>query len=692
MWSAWMQIFRGKDSKQFFMGFLDRAKYLFLLSALSLTGQIVAASPPPLPTDTLTPATTLDTLTITSRRTATEITASAPTFTLDARQMTSQGVTDIADALHRLPGINLRDYGGAGGMKTVSVRGLGASHTGVVYDGLPLSDARNGRIDLSRYAVDNVDNLSLIVGDNADIFIPAKAAASSATLSIETAPEAGGNQKPDLHANLKLGQWGLVNPYIQGTIPLSQTTSLGAIADYRHADNNYPFTLRNGSETSRLRRNHNRLDALHAELTFTYRPAPDNSSLILKTYYYDIDRQLPGQVTLYNPKSEETLRDRTFFTQATWRSDLSSRLSLRAAGKFTFDATYYHDLGGQYPGGRLRNNYYQQEYYLTSSLLYKTLTPLSFSYSIDYSYNRLNTTLPGNRRPCRHSVLQSVAARWQKGRLLVMGRALLSIYDNRARSGESAKDATRLSPSLSLSYRLLTEESLFLRLSYKNIFRMPTFSDSYFLLSGSNDLKPETTDQWNAGLTWQHGFTPLSGFVAVTADAYINRVKDLIVAMPRSAFVWTMVNLGRARAAGVDLTLTSSVEPRRGHRLLLTGNYSYQRVAPRTDPAAADYNKQVAYTPRHSGALSLCWENPFVDVTIHGAGASEKYGVNTNLPQSRIAGYMEWGLTLRHEWKLRRCRISLRGDIINLFDKSYEVIARYPMPGRSFAVAIGFRR
>ena len=76
------------------------------------------------------------------------------------------GVTDVADALHRIPGVTLRDYGGAGGMKTVSVRGFGAKHTGVSYDGIMLSDCQSGEIDLSRYSLDNVDQLSLVIGDN----------------------------------------------------------------------------------------------------------------------------------------------------------------------------------------------------------------------------------------------------------------------------------------------------------------------------------------------------------------------------------------------------------------------------------------------------------------------------------------------------------------------------------------------
>ena len=67
------------------------------------------------------------------------LTSTAPLHVMDHGEMLRMGVTDMADALHRLPGITLRDYGGAGGMKTVSVRGFGAEHTGVSYDGVMLS-------------------------------------------------------------------------------------------------------------------------------------------------------------------------------------------------------------------------------------------------------------------------------------------------------------------------------------------------------------------------------------------------------------------------------------------------------------------------------------------------------------------------------------------------------------------------
>ena len=97
-------------------------------------------------------------VTITESRRQHQVTSTAPLHLIDREQMLTLGITDVADALHRIPGVTLRDYGGAGGMKTVSVRGFGAKHTGVSYDGILLSECQSGEIDLSRYSLDNVAN------------------------------------------------------------------------------------------------------------------------------------------------------------------------------------------------------------------------------------------------------------------------------------------------------------------------------------------------------------------------------------------------------------------------------------------------------------------------------------------------------------------------------------------------------
>lgn len=67
----------------------------------------------------------------------------------------------VSDAVKHFAGVTVKDYGGIGGLKTVSIRSLGAQHTAVSYDGITVSDCQTGQVDIGRFSLNNVDRLSL---------------------------------------------------------------------------------------------------------------------------------------------------------------------------------------------------------------------------------------------------------------------------------------------------------------------------------------------------------------------------------------------------------------------------------------------------------------------------------------------------------------------------------------------------
>ena len=628
---------------------------------------------------------------VVSERVRKEVTSTAPLFNLTNERMKTMGITDISDALHRLPGINIRDYGGAGGMKTVSVRGFGTTHTGVIYDGIVLSDCQSGKIDLSRYSLDNVGSLSLIVGDNSDIFVPAKASASAASIIISTMSVPGPQDSLwHLTGQMRFGSFGTYNPYVKIGKSITPEFSFSAIGEYTHARNDYPFTLKNGILVTRERRNNSMMNSAHGEINTRWRITPA-STLDAKVYYYDNNRELPGPVILYNPICHEKLRDRNFFGQLTYKNLSLSKFSFQGLAKFNWDASLYHDEDGKYPGGVLDEDYYQREVYVSGSALYVPTDKLAFNYSADYFYNNLTTNQMEVVGPWRHSVLQSFTGKFQNSWLLATARLLWSIYDNGVKEGTSSKDENKLSPSLSVSVQPMRNRLFFIRASYKNIFRMPTFNETYYFRMGSTSLKPEDTDQFNFGLTWQYNSAGWLNALVLTGDVYYNNVKDKIVALPTNMFIWTMTNMDKARAFGADVTASATFNIARRQSLVFAGNYSWQRVQPRTSPTDPDYNKQVAYTPIHSGAASLSWENPWVNVVVHTTGASDRYGTNSNLPITRIKGYMEMGAALIRSFKIKRNTIDLRFDLTNILDTQYEIVGNYPMPGRAWKFTVTYK-
>jgi outer membrane receptor protein involved in Fe transport len=247
----------------------------------------------------------------------------------------------------------------------------------------------------------------------------------------------------------------------------------------------------------------------------------------------------------------------------------------------------------------------------------------------------------------------------------------------------------RLSPSVSLSYRLLPEEALFLRASYKNIFRSPTFNESYYFHYGSADLLPESTDQYNLGLTYE-SHTGLMD-IQCTLDGYYNHVKDMIVAVPYNMFIWTCVNVGKVSVYGADATVSASCRISDRHALQLSGSYSYQQAENRTNETSPFYGNQIAYIPLHSGSIALGWENPWVSLSLHGSGISRRWANNQHTEGSGIDGYWDTGLTLWHTFRWGRQQLEARFDVKNLFDKQYERGHFYPMPGRRWQLSLKYQ-
>ena len=661
-------------------------RLLVFLTAFLLTNAVNAQV---VRNDTVTDRThQLQEVTVTESRRQHVVTSTSPLHIVDREQMLTLGVTDVADALHRIPGVTLRDYGGAGGMKTVSVRGFSAKHTGVSYDGIMLSDCQSGEIDLSRYSLDNVEQISLVVGDNDDIFIPARNAASSAVLNVQTIGMPSGNHRPHLTAQLKAGAFGYLTPFMRYEQNLSDKFALSVVGEYTYAKNDYPYVLENGNQLIEENRANSEMYTGHGEVNFVWK-ADDFNRLSGKFYYYDNDRQLPGQVHYYTNVSKETLHDQNAFAQLLYQTHNRNGWSLKWHAKYNWNASIYRDP--MTPNNNNDASYWQRELYNSAAVLYTPSEAWSLDYSLDYAFNNLNSSSERtiDNHPFRHTFLQSGTVKYRTGRVTALARMLYSIYLCDARFGESARNFRKLSPSVSVSYKLLEDEDLYLRLSYKNIFRAPTFNENYYYHLGSKDLLPETTDQINLGVTWGETHEALA--LQMTLDGYYNYVKDMIVAVPYNMFIWTCVNVGKVKVYGGDATASASYRINERQNLQFSGSYSFQSAENHTNPASPFYGYQIAYMPKHTGSVALGWVNPWISLSLHGSGVSSRWANNQHYEDTEIDGYWDMGLAAYHIFQLGDQQVEARFDLKNIFNTQYEIVRFYPMPRRSWQFSVKYQ-
>ena len=635
----------------------------------------------------------IDEVTVTAHRLQRDVTGGKPIQLMTHRELELLGLTNLADAVKKFAGASVKDYGGIGGMKTVSVRNLGAHHTAVSYDGVTISNTQAGQIDIGRYQTDNIQELSLAMGEEDNQMQSARHYASAGVLSITTEqPYYGGERRrftPHFKASLRGGSWGLVSPSLRLTQSFSERTAVSLGGTYMRADGVYPFTLKNGRMRTREKRYNSDIESWQGEANL-YNTLADNSQLDVKAYWYRSERGLPGAVILYNDKSDERLWDEDFFTQAVWRKRFNQQWSLHARVKYAHSWNRYEDTDVKYQDGKLTDVARQNEYYASATVGWTPIDNLTFALAEDIAFNdlRSNISISDNLNnppyPKRTTSLTALSARYAWQRLTLNANVVGTYATEKVKAGKQPDDRRRLSPSASLSYRVLANEALYIRLMYKSTFRMPSFNDLYYIRMGNTGLRPENANEYNVGITWSGQPARWMKYLSVTLDGYFNDVTDKIVAFP-STYVWKMANFGKVYIHGIDATMATEIPFGRKVSLLLTGAYTWQKAEDH-EKHSASYGRQLPYTPKHNGNASLLLYTPWVNVGYSLLAQGERWSSALTTQEYHLKAYAEQSVTLSHEFRLRSYRLKLQGTVHNLTNEQYEIIKYYPMPVRSWSV------
>ena len=622
--------------------------------------------------------------------------STVPLQTLDAQQLTRLNAVQVSDAVKYFAGVSVKDYGGIGGIKTVSVRSLGSTHTAISIDGIPVNDAQTGQIDIGRFSLANVESLSLVSGQDDNIFQPAKLFASASVLNIQSkSPTFEADKKFNVNLGSKFGSFLFFNPFVTYNQKLSEKFALTVDSEWAQTDGNYPFTFENGNYNINEKRYNSDVKKLRAE-TSLFGQFSDKDNLRLKLYYYQSEQGLPGAVIFENPTaSSERIWDKNFSAQAHYQNDFSHLFSLQANTKFNNSNLryFYINLSQQ----EIENNYDQNEYYLSTSLLFKPLRKLSFSLSCDGFYNSLDADLDDFAYPERYSLLTAFSTKYFTRNFSATASLLTTFVNEELKNEESGINEQKLSPFVSFSYQPFVGTKYFsplrLRFFYKNIFRLPSFNDLYYINIGNPSLLPENTNQYNFGITYvvrTKNISPLR----LTADVYYNNITNKIVASPtRSIFIWSMENLGKVEIKGLDLTVETKIMYNKKRGIWLQASYTYQEALDMTKTEKKQtYKHQLAYVPRFSGSGSCTVETPWFDVSYSVIISGKRYSAGQNIADNSLSGYADMSISLKRNFVFSdgKYNFFVQGEILNLLDDNYKIVMWYPMPGRTFRVSVSF--
>lgn len=617
-----------------------------------------------------------------------------PSVTVSAQQLSGSTLEKInslsvADALKYFSGVKIRDYGGIGGMKTIDVRSLGTNHTAVFYNGIAINDAQSGQVDLGKFSLDNVQSISLYQNQHVNIDQPAKAFASASVLYLETKePIFKEDRRTNVHGSFRGGSFGLVNPSLHLQQKISRNTQLNLNTGWMKADGEYDFHYKNAmSRDTLIRRKNTDIETFRIETSLSGRLA-DTSFWHIDGYAFFSERGLPGAAVNNNFYSEDRQWDRNLFLQGRWRKNISKVYSLKVNGKYTYNRLRYLDPTYSNIAGKLDNKYVQDELYLSAVNVFTLTDKLKTALSADYLYNTLDANIPQFAYPERNTGLVNFAADFKNDSWRVQGNILGTLVNEEVEAGKSSGTKTAFSPSLSVSWKPLKSPYLYLRTSYKSIFRMPTFNDSYYTFVGSTSLKPEYVQEFNVGFTVQRAFDGPIRSLSLTADGYQNHLKDRITAIPKN-FRWTMINTGKVEITGLDIGMKTEVEALRQINALLFINYTWQKALDKT-PGSQYKGQFIPYAPKHSASASGTFQYRSWGLNYNLLYTGSRYSFLANTPQNYMEDWFTQDLSLSYMLDLKAYEIKIMGEANNIGNADYTIIRNFPMPGRNYRFSIYF--
>ena len=614
-----------------------------------------------------------------------------PSQTLGGEELKKLNSLSVADALRYFSGLQLKDYGGVGGIKTVNIRSMGTNHLGIFYDGIELGNAQNGQIDLGQFSLDNVEEISLYNGQRSAIFQPASDFGNAGSVYIRTkAPRFMMGRRYNLLVRAKYGSsdtfrfsslWEQkLSDHISSSLSTSVLTSSGRYKfRYRRVteDNTVAY------DTTAVRHNG---DIWAFRIEENVRGGIADGYWNVKAYTYHSERGIPGAIVNNVWRRGERQWDHNTFGQAVFQKSFGDKFSTKALAKYAYYVTRY--VNNDETQIHVDNTYRQQEMYFSTSNVYEILSKWSVSMSYDFKWNKLNANMVDFAFPHRYSNFVSLATALTLSRIQAQASLVEQVVKDHVKYGASSSSCSTLTPAFFVNVYPFESKLLAVRAFAKKSFRMPTFNDLYYADMGNSKLNPESALQYDLGFVlnkdWKQGIVD---HFRLQVDGYYNTVHDKIVAYPKGQqFRWTMLNLGKVHIKGVDAMAEVGLEPAKDWKVTARLQYTYQDARDVTDSNTSYYKDQIPYIPWHSGSaiLGLSWRE--WDLSYSFIYSGERYSQQENILYNHLQPWYTHDMSVVYHAR----RWSARLDVNNIFSQDYDVILNYPMPKRNYMLTLEY--
>jgi vitamin B12 transporter len=432
------------------------------------------------------------------------------------------------------PGVVVRDFGGFGQLKTLSIRGSSNDQVVILLDGIRLNSPLGGGVDLSTIPVDYVDKFEIIRGGASAL---AGSDAIGGVVNIVT-------KKTDKPFTSLSATYGSFETLLLNASRAQKIGNLGYFLSYTHAQSNGDFEFKSVNDLTVKRIN----NEFHSE-SFLGKLDYDLDGWkigFLNEFFYD-DRGVPGlgefQQPDANQKDIRNLTSVNISKEGFLKPDIDFDLVLYNR----FDNLKFKNpeptLGP--PIDTLSKIF---TFGATPRLTWYAPFNQILTIATDFRGDVLRNEEFGNPDRFTYSFFASDEISLFED--LIQINPLVR-YDLYRTSAETSTTEHGFSPKLGVILNPINYISL--KGNIGRSFRAPSFGELFFpeegFIGGNPNLKPETSFDFDFGFIFSH---PRIGF---EINYFRNKIDDLILFVFVSAQRIEPLNVGNAKEQGIETSL-----------------------------------------------------------------------------------------------------------------------------------------
>lgn len=580
----------------------------------------------------------------------------------------------LGDALRSIPGLVVREYGGGGGIQTLSLRGMGSEATLVLVDGVPANNLQTGVIDLRMLPIGDAGAVEIVRGGMSSLY---GSSAMAGMINVRTDRPATGSY---VRLGGSAGSFGATSFSASARVRAAGAM-LTAGAGRERGSGRYPVRSEiNGSLLEGLRSNSDFL----SEHLFIRADWEAQGSLALSAVRFD--RGSPGPLVAMASQGDGRESDDALMLSGSYSGSVGPRLELSVTGHLQRADEHYLDATGVFRGD---DNYRNLAAGVSPVLHFAPGGRWTVTSGWDAAAaNASGSALAGT---ARRTHVAWFAAAEVRSDTLGAGDAVLSLVPA-LRWEAFSSSRPSWNPQVGATGKVRSGDWILqAHASVGRSYRVPTMNELYYAGAGgfgNPSLLPEVAFNAEAGVTAE---TELAGTATCDLTAYTMTTRDRIVWEPAtSPLVWSPANIARTVSRGFE------AEARwedRSRTVAMQGSYVFidARNAAGSPEANPAYDKQLPYVPLETAAFSVQLRLPVsrgacrrLLFRLEDVYTGERYLTDDNA--SAIPGTHVLGGNVGIVLDLLGDDVLLKYEIDNITDRDVQGMPGYPMPLRHHAV------